>query len=78
MNAYHSFEVPNTSGVKFHDLLTVSLGNVGEHHHVINGTGGGDADELHAVDGDQLPVKRVSVAGYGRTYGDMKRRADPR
>jgi hypothetical protein len=39
VNAYHAFEVPNTSGVKFHDLLTVSLGNVGSITHVINDTG---------------------------------------
>jgi hypothetical protein len=36
--AYHSFEVPNTSGVKFHDVLTVSLGK-GSITHVINDTG---------------------------------------
>jgi hypothetical protein len=40
VNSYHAFEVPNTSGVKFHDLLTVSLGNVGTITHVINDTGG--------------------------------------
>ncbi|WP_034590614.1 discoidin domain-containing protein [Hamadaea tsunoensis] len=36
--AYHSFEVPATSGVKFHDVLTVSLGK-GSITHVINDTG---------------------------------------
>ncbi|HET9877284.1 MAG TPA: discoidin domain-containing protein, partial [Mycobacterium sp.] len=35
----HAFEAPNTSGVQFHDLLTVSLGNVGTIAHVINSTG---------------------------------------
>jgi hypothetical protein len=35
----HAFEAPNTAGVQFHDLLTVSLGNVGVISHVINGTG---------------------------------------
>ena len=35
----HAFEAPNTPGVQFHDLLTVSLGNVGVISHVINGTG---------------------------------------
>jgi hypothetical protein len=35
-----AFEVPNTSGVQFHDLLTVSLGGVGTIEHVINDTGG--------------------------------------
>ncbi|GGR92226.1 discoidin domain-containing protein [Deinococcus sedimenti] len=33
------FEVPSTPGVKFRDLLTVSLGNVGTIDHVINTTG---------------------------------------
>jgi hypothetical protein len=36
---YHSFEVPDTPGVKFHDLLTVSLGGQGSITHVINNTG---------------------------------------
>ena len=39
VNSYHAFEVPNTAGVKFHDTLTVSLGNVGTITHVINDTG---------------------------------------
>jgi hypothetical protein len=39
VNNYHAFEVPNTAGVKFHDALTVSLGNVGSITHVINDTG---------------------------------------
>jgi hypothetical protein len=38
--SYHSFEVPNTPGVKFHDLVSVSLGGVGTITHVINDTGG--------------------------------------
>jgi len=32
VNAYHAFEVPNNAGVKFHDLLTVSLNYQGNHH----------------------------------------------
>lgn len=36
----HAFEVPNTAGVQFHDLVTVSLGGVGTIEHVINDTGG--------------------------------------
>ncbi len=36
----HSFEVPNTSGVKFHDMVTVSLGGTGTISHIINNTGG--------------------------------------
>ncbi|WP_433059407.1 ricin-type beta-trefoil lectin domain protein [Dactylosporangium sp. CS-033363] len=35
----HSFEVPQTSGVKFHDMVTVSLGGTGTISHVINNTG---------------------------------------
>jgi hypothetical protein len=36
----HSFEVPNVAGVKFHNMVTVSLGGVGTISHVINDTGG--------------------------------------
>ncbi|MET3986917.1 discoidin domain-containing protein [Streptomyces sp. PvR034] len=35
----HGFEVPVKSGVKFHDLLVVSLGGNGQYEHVINNTG---------------------------------------
>jgi F5/8 type C domain len=35
----HGFEVPNNPNVKFHDLLTVSLGGNGIINHVINSTG---------------------------------------
>ncbi len=35
----HAFQAPDTSGVKFTDLLTVSLGGVGTISHVINETG---------------------------------------
>jgi hypothetical protein len=37
--ADRGFEVPNNSGVRFHDLLTVSLGGNGVISHVINNTG---------------------------------------
>ncbi|WP_443057279.1 discoidin domain-containing protein [Streptomyces sp. NBC_00669] len=37
----HGFEAPNTPGVKFHDLLVVSLGGMGQYAHVINDTGPG-------------------------------------
>ncbi len=37
--AARAFEVPNTSGVKFHDLLTVSLGGNGSITNIINTTG---------------------------------------
>jgi hypothetical protein len=39
VNAYHAFEVPNTAGVRFHNLLTVSLNYQGTITHVINDTG---------------------------------------
>ncbi|BBA95862.1 putative secreted protein [Actinacidiphila reveromycinica] len=35
----HGFEAPNTPGVKFHDLLVISLGGMGQYAHVINNTG---------------------------------------
>ncbi|MFC8533347.1 RICIN domain-containing protein [Streptomyces sp. NPDC057249] len=35
----HSFEVPQTSGVKFHDMVTVVLGGAGTIRHIINSTG---------------------------------------
>jgi hypothetical protein len=35
----HSFEVPQTSGVRFHDMVTVSLGGTGTISHVINSSG---------------------------------------
>ncbi|WP_370969137.1 chitobiase/beta-hexosaminidase C-terminal domain-containing protein [Amycolatopsis sp. cg9] len=40
VSSYHAFEVPNTSGVKFHNLLTVSLNYRGTITHVINDAGG--------------------------------------
>jgi hypothetical protein len=38
--AARGFEAPNTAGVRFHDLLTVSLGGIGSITNVINTTGG--------------------------------------
>jgi hypothetical protein len=35
----HSFEVPNNANVRFHDLVTVSLGGTGTISHVINNSG---------------------------------------
>ncbi|SFW60213.1 chitobiase/beta-hexosaminidase C-terminal domain-containing protein [Amycolatopsis australiensis] len=40
VSSYHAFEVPNTTGVRFHSLLTVSLNYRGTITHVINDTGG--------------------------------------
>jgi hypothetical protein len=39
VHADRGFEVPVNSGVKMHDLLTVSLGGNGVIDHVINSTG---------------------------------------
>ncbi|WP_189225782.1 discoidin domain-containing protein [Saccharothrix coeruleofusca] len=36
----NGFEAPRTPGVRFHDLVTVSLGGVGTINNVINGVGG--------------------------------------
>ncbi|MEV1170553.1 RICIN domain-containing protein [Nonomuraea sp. NPDC049784] len=38
--ADRAFEVPNTPGVRFHHMVTVSLGGTGTIAHVINSTGG--------------------------------------
>jgi len=38
--ADRGFETPNRTGVRFHSLLTVSLGGMGTINHVINDTGG--------------------------------------
>jgi hypothetical protein len=39
VTASRSFEVPNTPGVKFHDMVTVSLGGTGTIQHIIDNTG---------------------------------------
>jgi hypothetical protein len=39
IHAARGFEVPDTPGVKLHDILTVSLGGVGVIDHVVNNTG---------------------------------------
>ncbi|MGW0901658.1 coagulation factor 5/8 type domain-containing protein, partial [Streptomyces goshikiensis] len=35
----HGFQAPVKPGVRFHDLLVVSLGGNGQYEHVINATG---------------------------------------
>lgn len=35
-----AFEAPDTSGVRFHNIVTVSLGGTGTVSHVINNTAG--------------------------------------
>ncbi len=39
IHAVHGFEVPETPGVKLHDILTISLGGNGVIDHVVNDTG---------------------------------------
>jgi hypothetical protein len=39
VNLTRAIEVPDTPGVKFHDMITVALGNNGTIQHVINNTG---------------------------------------
>jgi hypothetical protein len=46
----HAFEVPDTSGVQFHDLITVSLGGVGAIEHVINDTGASANNSNQVID----------------------------
>ena len=36
----HAIEVPQVSGVKLHDMVTVALGGVGTISHIVNSTGG--------------------------------------
>jgi hypothetical protein len=75
IHATRAFEVPVTAGVKFHDLLTVSLGGVGTIDHVINDTGAA------AQGSSTIPVK---VVGFHAVPGpcdpavlvDQERRAD--
>ncbi|HEX4788272.1 MAG TPA: discoidin domain-containing protein [Actinospica sp.] len=51
----HAFQAPNTPGVQFHDLLTVSLGGVGVINHVINSTGGATPSNTTPVDVTSYP-----------------------
>jgi hypothetical protein len=53
IHAARAFEVPNTSGVKLHDILTVFLNGSGGIDHVVNGTGA-------AVDSTNQVVNLVS------------------
>ncbi|GAA3562734.1 discoidin domain-containing protein [Nonomuraea rosea] len=52
--AERGFETPVAAGVRFHDLLTVSLGGNGTIAHVVNNTGG------PAQGTDTIPVKVVT------------------
>ncbi|MFE3943097.1 coagulation factor 5/8 type domain-containing protein [Streptomyces sp. NPDC059118] len=50
----HGFQAPVKPGVRFHDLLVVSLGGKGQYEHVINGTGSPTSGS------DTVPSKVVS------------------
>lgn len=52
----HSFEVPSAAGVKFHNLLTVSLNNAGFIDHIINNAGA----QAPAPNTNTSPVTLVS------------------
>ncbi|MCW7539474.1 peptidase inhibitor family I36 protein [Aquabacterium sp. A7-Y] len=40
VNLFHGFEVPDTPGVRLHNVFTVSLGGVGSITHIVNKVGG--------------------------------------
>jgi hypothetical protein len=66
VNAYHAFEVPNTPGVQFHDLLTISL-NAGTITHVINDTGGTTPTNVFPVNIVSYPEPLIGVPGGAAT-----------
>ena len=45
----HAIEVPNTSNVRFHHMITIALDNLGEISHVINDVGGAATASPHVV-----------------------------
>jgi hypothetical protein len=53
--ADHAFETPTSSGIHFHDILTVSLGGVGVIQHVINSTGGATPSNTTPVNVTSYP-----------------------
>ena len=54
--ADRGFEVPNTAGVSLHDVLTVSLGDVGSIANIVNSTGGSVPNPA----GNTTPLRLVS------------------
>jgi hypothetical protein len=48
--ADHAIEVPQVSGVKLHDMVTVSLGGVGTISHIVNSTGGPSNSSTNVAD----------------------------
>ena len=55
VQATNAFEAPDTSGVQFQDLVTVSLGGVGTIDHIINGTGGPSGSSNSVADLTSYP-----------------------
>src|SRR5579864_5131929 len=50
IHASHAFEVPETPGVKLHDILSLSITNDGTIDHVVNDTGGPTPSNTTPVD----------------------------
>jgi hypothetical protein len=59
IHAAHGFEVPDTTGIKLHDLLTVSLNGDGVIDHIVNNIGPA------AQGSNTVPVNLVSFIGSG-------------
>ena len=45
----HAIEVPEQPGVRFHDMITVALDNLGEINHVIDNTGAASTASPHVT-----------------------------
>ena len=71
-----AFEVPNTPGVRFHNMVTVSLGGTGTIPHVINNRGGPANSVGERRQCDQLPVgPPVRIGPQPRTAGTARSRS---
>jgi hypothetical protein len=55
IKCYSGIEAPVNAGVKIHDMVTVSLGGVGEITHVINSTGGPSNTATNVATVNQFP-----------------------
>ncbi|MFC1426689.1 RICIN domain-containing protein [Streptacidiphilus sp. N1-12] len=53
--ADHAIEVPQVSGVKLHDMVTVSLGGVGTISHIVNSSGGPSNSSNNVADLTSYP-----------------------
>jgi hypothetical protein len=61
--AARAFELPSTPGVKFHDMVTVSLGGTGTISHIINNTRGPSNSSGNVANLVNFPVARISATG---------------